>query len=91
MHCRICSLYYYIEEPTAETLPYLNTLRKNPTSAQNQFLVGSQSELSRTNPKTSSTNQSRVPQCRREKNPNAFGSGGGPFLALGSCRTESAR
>ena len=30
----------------SRTIPYLNTLRKNPNLAQNQILVGSQSELS---------------------------------------------
>ena len=30
----------------SRTIPYLNTLRQNPNLAQNQFLVGSQSESS---------------------------------------------
>ena len=34
----------------SRTLPYLNTLRKNPNLAQNQILVGSQSELSTKKP-----------------------------------------
>ena len=34
----------------SRTIPYLNTLRKNPNLAQNQILVGSQSELSTKKP-----------------------------------------
>ena len=50
----------------SRTIPYLNTLRKNPSLAQNRILVGSQSEWSTKNPKTSSANQNRVSQCRKK-------------------------
>ena len=83
IHCLIQTLCYYNDEPTSETKPYPKTL-KNPQLAQNQILVGSQSESSTKNAETSSANQNRVSQCR--KNPNAIGSAGGPFSAVGSCR-----
>ena len=34
----------------SRTIPYVSTLRKDPTLAQNQILVGSQSESSSKNP-----------------------------------------
>ena len=72
----------------SRTIHYLYTLRKNQNLAQNQILVGSQSKSSTKNPKTSSANQNRVSQCR--KNPNALGLGGGPFSALGFSRLAIA-
>ena len=39
---------------------------KNPNLTQNQILVGSQSESSTRNPKTSSANQNWVSQCRKK-------------------------
>ena len=50
----------------SRTIPYLNTLGKNPNLDQNQILVGSQSESSTKNPKTSSANQKRESQCRKK-------------------------
>ena len=60
IHCRNYTL------SIAETIPHLKTLRKNPSITQNQILVGSQSESSKKNPKTSSANQNRVSQCRKK-------------------------
>ena len=89
IHCRIYTLTWYIDEHTAETIPYVKTLGKNTNLAQNQTLVGSQTESSTKNPKILSANQNWVSQC--QKNPNALNSGGGLFSFLGSCWTESAR
>ena len=82
IHRRYSTFSHNFDEPTAETIPYLNSFRKKPNKVQNQFLVGSQSEASTKNRKNSSANQNRVSQCR--KTPNALGSVERPFSALGS-------
>ena len=61
----------------SRTIPCLNTLRKNPSLAQNQNLVGSQSESSTKKPRQ----PIRIEYHSAEKNPNALGYGGGPFSA----------
>ena len=48
------ALSYYIDEPIAKIIPYLDTFRKKPSLAPDQILVSSQSESGTKNPKTSS-------------------------------------
>ena len=77
----------------SRTIPYLNTLGKNPKLTQNQILIGSQSESSTKNPKTSSANQNRVSLCRNIPYLNTLPEhtlsqymDGGPFSLLGTSR-----
>ena len=70
----------------SRTIHYLNTLRKNPNLAQNQILVGSQSESRTLKPRQ----PIRIEYHSAEKNPNAPGQCDRPFSALGSSRLAIA-